>query len=41
MATHNRTKLVPLTSQTKLTVTLTLNTITKLTLEHGINPAKH
>jgi len=35
MATHNSTKLLPLTSQTKLTLTLalTLNPKTKLTLE--------
>jgi len=38
MATDNPTKLLPLTSQTKLT--LTLNPKTKLTLEHGTNPTK-
>jgi len=34
----NSTKLLPLTNQTKLI--LTLNPKTKLTLEHGINPTK-
>jgi len=42
MATHNLTKLRPLTSQTKLTLTLTLtqNPKTKLTLERGTYPTK-
>jgi len=38
MATHNPTKLLPLTSQTKLT--LTLNPKTNVTLERGTNPTK-
>jgi len=40
MATRNPTKLLPLTSQTKLSPTLTLNPKTKLTLERGANPTK-
>ena len=38
MATHKPSKLLPLTSQTKVTLllTLTLNPKTKLTLERGI-----
>jgi len=33
-------KLLQLTRETKLTLTLTLNPKTKLTLEHGTNPIK-
>jgi len=40
MARHNPNKLLPLTSHTKLTVTLTLNPRTKLTLDRGTNATK-
>jgi len=44
MATHKPSKLLPLTSQTKLTLTLTLTLIlnhkSKLTLEGATNPIK-
>jgi len=42
MATHKPSKLLPLTSQTKLTLTLTLilNPKSKLTLEGATNPIK-
>jgi len=40
MATPNPTELLPLTSQTKLTLTLTINPKTKLTLECGTNRTK-
>jgi len=36
--THNPTKLLPLTTQAELSLTLTLNPKTKLTLECGTNP---
>jgi len=40
MATHNLSKLLPLTTETKLNLTLILNPKTKLTLECGTNPTK-
>jgi len=42
MATYNPSKLLPLTNQTKLTLTLTLNRKTKLTLlNRPINKILH